>query len=398
MTSDDTLGLKAIQIATIPKSYRNRSVTDGRTPISPQNDRYLRFERFLGGVLHSKWPFAYRMRATSGKVSLVFVESFVSSLKAVESSFLAQFSDFSLSDSYPDSSHAGPAALAIIFGVPKPSPDSLNGLAEIMIQSRMDSMYQVLAVPKKPSKAKRILAKKRFKSASASSQTQESQPGFLGGQEIRTRINPDAARRSKRYQEEYERLSAARILDCQVVLAFWNSLDCEIVLRNAASILMASISSTDKDEQLRARFLGGAKAERAVVQALKLEYRGKSTQLLPSEAAPLFHIPTIELAIEPASPASFSTSGTENRDPLELSDDIPYRQGEISIGSPYRSGTLDKESIKSLTLNDLKHHVFIGGKTGTGKSTTKNRIIVDAWKNGIPSLILEPVKTDARTL
>jgi len=68
------------------------------------------------------------------------------------------------------------------------------------------------------------------------------------------------------------------------------------------------------------------------------------------------------------------------------------------LGSTYRSGTIDPNAVKTLCLEDLKHHVFIAGKTGTGKSTTKIRIVIDAWSNGISSLVLEPAKIDARAL
>ncbi|MFQ5884108.1 MAG: ATP-binding protein [Thermoplasmata archaeon] len=164
------------------------------------------------------------------------------------------------------------------------------------------------------------------------------------------------------------------------------------------AVLMASLSSTNRHEQLNVKYVYGEKAIKALERALNLEYRGKTTQLLPSEAAPLFHISSIEMAIEPTSPASFSTSRMGRRTPSEQSDEISFYPGEIILGSTYRSGTLDSDRIKKLALEDLKHHVFIGGKTGTGKSTTKNRIIIDAWKNGVPSLILEPAKADARGL
>jgi DNA helicase HerA-like ATPase len=51
-----------------------------------------------------------------------------------------------------------------------------------------------------------------------------------------------------------------------------------------------------------------------------------------------------------------------------------------------------------LNLEDLRKHTAILGMTGSGKTTTKNRIVIDAWKNGISSLLIEPAKTDARTL
>ncbi|MFQ5885211.1 MAG: hypothetical protein ACE5IO_08950, partial [Thermoplasmata archaeon] len=222
--------------------------------------------------------------------------------------------------------------------------------------------------------------------------------GFFGIQETRTRIDPEAAKRSKRYEKQYARVSAAQVLECHIVLAFWGTPGCNKLLRNAVGVLMASTPSTDRHEQLEVKYIRGDKAVKALEQAFNLENTGRSIGLLPSEAAVFFHIPTIEMAIEHTSPAAFSTSGTASRTNSHTVNDAPFYPQEIVLGSTYRSGTLDLDTVKTLRLEDLKHHVFIGGKTGTGKSTTKNRIAIDAWRNGVPSLVLEPAKTDARAL
>ncbi|MFW9889512.1 MAG: hypothetical protein ACFFER_15095, partial [Candidatus Thorarchaeota archaeon] len=398
MLIDDDQGIQAIRIAAIPRTYKSQHARADKSSSQDPRNAFLKFERFLGGVLYNDSSLAYRMRMSSSWANLSFAVPSMSASESIKAPFLAQFSEFTLAESILDNSINSPVFCAVITGIPQLSHEPLNGLAEVMIQSKAECVYQVRAVPKKPNRIRRFLTKKRYQSASSSSQKQESQPGFFGTHEIRTKIDADAARKSKLYDQDYRRLCAAKVLECQVVLAFWGTPECGTLLQNAVSVLMASISSTDRLEQMKVKYIQGDRAADVLKQVLNLEYRSKTTQLLMSEAAPLFHIPTIEMAIEPSSPASFSTSGTADKNASELLEGITYRQGEIGIGSTYRSGTLDKESVKSLNLNDLKHHVFIGGKTGTGKSTTKNCIIVDAWKNGIPSLILEPVKTDARTL
>jgi len=238
------------------------------------------------------------MRADSGKVALSYLTGSASTIESVRASFLAQFPDFTLRNAIFESNVSRPVVAVTLTGDPQLSPDPLNGLAEFMIQSKANCMYQVLTVPKRPSRTSRFLSKKRLQSTSQRLKTQESQQGLLGIQETRTRIDPEAARRSKRYGKHFARMSAAKVLASQVVLAFWGSPDCDMLLSNAVGVLMASTSSSDRHEQLKIRYFRGEKAVKALEQALKLEHIGRSMELLPSEAAVFFHIPTIEMALQ----------------------------------------------------------------------------------------------------
>lgn len=199
MAFDDDHELRTIQIATIPRPYTNQSASSTKSTIQDARNTLLKFERFLGGTLYNDVPFAYRMRMGSGKVELSFVASQASRRESIKASFLAHFPDFTLVETVSGRSFSKPVACALIIGIPQLSPAPLNGLTENMIQSKAECLYQVWAVPKKPSRTQRFMTKKRIQSASGESQMQESQPGFFGKQEIRTRIDPDAMHRSKRY-------------------------------------------------------------------------------------------------------------------------------------------------------------------------------------------------------
>jgi len=280
---------------------------------------------------------------------------------------------------------------ALIRGVPRPAMLSLNSMAQVMAQSRCSSLYQAWVIPIKPGRIRRFIARKRYRSALERIQQQDTTQTWLDGQSTKPRIDVDAQRSSKRFEAAFRRMNAGRLLRCRVVLGFWGSPDSEMALHNAVDALMGALSPDDKDERLKLTYLSGQRACDLLGFALRLESRGLSTDLLPAEAVPYFEIPTIELGIRHSSPASFSLAATANHG-------AEFKQGHVTLGPLYRYSSQDHGRLKYLELESLRKHTLIVGKTGTGKSTTKNRIVIDAWRNGIPSLLIEPAKNDARIL
>ncbi|WP_432570483.1 ATP-binding protein [Kineococcus sp. SYSU DK005] len=66
-----------------------------------------------------------------------------------------------------------------------------------------------------------------------------------------------------------------------------------------------------------------------------------------------------------------------------------HRQ-ELELGS--WSGVSDEFAI---SVEDLEGHAFITGTTGSGKSTTAQRLLAELWnRHGIPFLVIDPVKAD----
>ena len=58
------------------------------------------------------------------------------------------------------------------------------------------------------------------------------------------------------------------------------------------------------------------------------------------------------------------------------------------------------EPIANMTLHpaDLTKHCFIAGTTGSGKTTTAKRLLLELHKQGVPFLVLEPAKTEYHDL
>ena len=360
--------------------------------------RRAKFERFLGALMFANLSVHFRFEANGGNIRLLYggMRS-QPSVSAIESAFLAQFPDFQIAhvfDSLPPLEL--PCEIVVVKGVPKPADQPLNGLAHIMAQYPGTALYQVSARPRRPEYLVRYLSKKRYKSALERSQRQRGSSGLLRSQESGSKVDVDSMRLSSAHEATYQRMQSGRVLACQVALAFWGSENAGTALDRAVGVLLSTISSADSKQQMRVNRFKGTKALEILRRLLVGKGQLPATLLTPAEAVSLFEIPSIELGLASSSPASFTTAGSQSVG--RGSQDVAFQPGKVVLGQPYRLDSPDPRYLKTIELESLRYHVTIVGKTGTGKSTSKNRLIIDAWKNGVPSLIIEPVKTDARIL
>lgn len=67
----------------------------------------------------------------------------------------------------------------------------------------------------------------------------------------------------------------------------------------------------------------------------------------------------------------------------------------LPLGSLVQYGRVLKHKKVNLNLKDLNMHVFVGGVTGSGKTTTCHHLL---RKSMLPFLVIEPVKTEYRML
>lgn len=66
-------------------------------------------------------------------------------------------------------------------------------------------------------------------------------------------------------------------------------------------------------------------------------------------------------------------------------------QGEISLGHFFHMNHMEETRVH-LSKQSLASHTFITGSTGSGKSNTVYRLLQEAHKNNIKSLVIEPAK------
>ena len=400
MESGKERQLYGIEIQRIPKSYF-KSASNPRVlhpQVTVQNQIQVKFTRFLGAPMHIGVHFAFRIQVRDGNARLLYlVRDSECDSEHIQDALQSQFPEFESQNisEIVSLNLQGPIAVALLSGTPLQARASLNAMAHIMTCFRGQSLYQVIATPKAPSRVGRFLAGRRYKSAVERTQRQNTRQSWLGGQESTTEVDVAAMLASKQLEPLYQRMTAERILECQVTLAFWDHADAETNLRSATSALMAAISPNRRNSRLKVRYLSGSTARGVLRRVLLLEKKRIATELLPSEAVPYFEIPSVDLSIGTASPASYESSGTIR---LGSQKELGFEKGKIALGRLYRHGTLEFGRVKRLDLEHLRRHVAILGKTGYGKSSTKNRIAIAAWRNGIPSLLIEPVKADAREL
>lgn len=74
--------------------------------------------------------------------------------------------------------------------------------------------------------------------------------------------------------------------------------------------------------------------------------------------------------------------------------DVP-QENRLELGHLVRCGTELKNITVSLDIRDLNKHIFVTGTTGSGKTTTCQKILL---RSGLPFMVVEPSKTEYRIL
>lgn len=90
--------------------------------------------------------------------------------------------------------------------------------------------------------------------------------------------------------------------------------------------------------------------------------------------------------------------GLELREQVDFGLNVPRASKGLKIGTVMHEGCELKSHHVWLDRNELNKHTFIAGTTGSGKTTTCIRLLVDAVEQGIPFMVIEPAKTEYRRL
>lgn len=336
------------------------------------------------------------MRSNDASVSYQYLFSEEIQSHSFTAIYKAHFPDFGLiAEDYNTPSHTETAAhVCFIIGVPQKKDRALDTIAEAMARFPGQSLYQVYVMPGRPNRVGRFLSKRRLRAALEKSQRTQIDQGWLS-QQSQPKFDVDSLLASEDLRRRYERVSSDRVLKCQVTIAFWDHPEAESALRAAVSAFMGTLSSTSKQSRLKTHFLSGWQAGEVLRNTLLLKRKKMTTEMTPAEAVPLFEVPHIETGLRAGAQASFSREDTSKARTTHEGA-IPFQEGEISLGGLYRFGTLDTGRAKSANVEELRKHTLIVGKTGMGKSTTKNRIVIDMHHNSTPSLLIEPANPSAR--
>ncbi len=266
--------------------------------------------RHLGALMYSGVSSAFRIQFSPSQTRLQYLtKGLDNGLDILETSLLSHFPTFSYQRpmqiiTFP---FEPAVSVALLSGVPRSISKSLDSMTEMLSQSKSHALYQVWAVPRKPSYSERLRARKRYKSNLQKVADQQSQDTFFGP-DTRTVIDPDALRTADHLEALYNRMNSKFVLECHVIIAVSNTHGNDAVLQNAVNILLSSISPLDKDQQFNIKYLSRKKAFTALESALMLAQNGKGTPLLPAEAVPFFDIPLVDIGAEHTHPVSLDSN------------------------------------------------------------------------------------------
>jgi hypothetical protein len=121
------------------------------------------------------------------------------------------------------------------------------------------------------------------------------------------------------------------------------------------------------------------------------------TLLNSSQLATYIHLPAQETSgFRVDTVPMFDTS------PQEVSAGEPIRLGRVIEARDYHQSARDEQQASGdeFTIGHdlLTRHTFVTGLTGEGKTTTVQRLLVEAWRRQVPFLVIEPAKHEYRQL
>jgi len=115
----------------------------------------------------------------------------------------------------------------------------------------------------------------------------------------------------------------------------------------------------------------------------KQNLRGISTYLTSKEISLMANFPQKEVP------------GLSLKCAVDFGLNIPLVEDGIRMGHILQRGAYLEKNIVKLNKNHINKHIFICGVTGSGKTTTSQKLLIGSK---IPFLVIEPAKTEYRTL
>ena len=80
---------------------------------------------------------------------------------------------------------------------------------------------------------------------------------------------------------------------------------------------------------------------------------------------------------------------------LNVTNNSGKEAKKVRLGSLVQSGQVNKNVPVTFPVSILDRHVFIAGVTGSGKTNTSEKILIES---GLPFLVIEPAKTEYRSM
>lgn len=354
---DDRRAAPCVELTTLPLDFLDPRKSDPK-------ETFQRFRKLAQTLAELGHPVELRLEFSEGSGRILLsvsgkgADELVQGLLMVARSQLPEFRAEMVMVEPED--HGASAAVE---GVPEPSADPLASLAKFFVENRVPGAYSVVMGPAWVNPAARWLAGLRQRRMSERSGHQ--------------RVDDDRTTAVVDHSSQVELEDSVRGLDRllgrrPVRVSVAVSAGDERTASRAADVLAASFSSQ--------RRIDGLKVRRAKVA--RSGWR-RSTLMLPAEAAPYLWIPQVALGTKVAPSARFHAP--------------PKTEGEVVLGEAVALSGGSGDEVR-VPLDQLAKHAFVTGMTGSGKTTSCLALLRQLARLGVPFLVVEPVKSEYRSL
>jgi DNA helicase HerA-like ATPase len=251
-----------------------------------------------------------------------------------------------------------------VLGVPEASVDPVGPLAKFFIENRLDGQYSITISPAHIDPFSRFLARRRQRALARDSAVQRHDEDTTS-----TELDHPKQVELEESVKLLERLSGRRPVRVAVLV----SAEEKAVAERAARVLAGTVSSQGS--------ISGLKVGRP--RAGGWPRLRPSTLILPSEAATYLWLPQMSIGLKISPSAEFQLP--------------PPMEGEIVLGEVVSFSGRNGQQVR-VSLDQLAKHVFVTGMTGSGKTTSCFGLLLQLHRHGVPFLVIEPVKSEYRSL
>ncbi len=265
-----------------------------------------------------------------------------------------------------------------IAGVPEAMENPLEPLSRYFLENDFDGEYIFAFENRRVNPLRRLASRAEQRKVAKRAGGQTTKQATVAGEQHATTVRDHAEEmRLEDWMKVVERHHSPLALRCWVWVTGYSgsAAGAETIARGASSVVVGSLSGHKPGSALR---VGPPRGPPESPEDI-----GRPTIMLPSEAVPFAWIPQHALGTAVVPSSEFEL-------PPEL-------KGEVSLGQVVLQSGPTKHEVR-LPLDMLKRHMFVTGITGGGKSTTCFSVLLQLYELGIPWLVLEPVKSEYRSL
>ncbi len=352
----------------------------GRSDERVLQEEALRFQRFgrALGSLGAMAEFRMSFRGQRGRVFLLAKGR--GGQQALERRLLAMAKTY-LPEARPATAQLAnensKSASVLLTGAPEPAPNPLEPVARFFIENAFEGDYAVVLRSHRTNPITKHLARREQRRLAEDSANQKSVESIAGDQNSVTVQDFFIGTQLEAATKKVERQASPQSIDAWIFVSGIGNDEAEArkLAESAVTVARASLSSHREKEELKVRPLKRPFQD--------LQPRGTPSVILASEAASLVWVPQMAIGTAVAPAVEFEMP--------------PALEGEIELGRVVlQSG--ESGHVARIPLDSLPKHIFVTGMTGSGKTTSCLNLLLQLYRLGVPFLVIEPVKSEYRSL